>query len=185
MRDIAWETLDSETDYVCPGFAVTREEVRYPDGSTGAFHYVDEPPSVVVVPLTPEGKVVVIEEWRQAVGRASLGFPAGGVDPDDDGLAAAAHRELREETGYVADEVEHLVTAEPANGIANAVHHYFVGVDCLPNGSQDLDADESIRVETTTMDKLEERLRAGDLRDGRTALGLFYYDALRGGADAD
>jgi len=178
MPDLAWETLDSETDYACPGFSVTREEVRYSDGSEGEFHYLEEPPSVVVLPFTPGGEVVVIEEWRQAVDRVNLGFPAGGVESGDDDLAAAAHRELREETGYVADEVEHLAVAEPANGITNAVHHYFVGTDCLPNGSRNLDGDESIRTDLTTTDHLRERLREGDLRDGRTALGLFYYDLL-------
>jgi len=178
MSDLAWETLDSDTDYACPGFSVTRDSVRYPDGSEGEFHYVDEPASVVVLPFTPEDEVVVIEEWRQAVGRINLGFPAGNAEPDDDDLAAAAHRELREETGYVADEVERLAVAEPANGFTNAVHHYFVGVDCIRNGGQDLDHNESIRVDTTELDHLRERLREGGIRDGRTALGLFYYDAL-------
>jgi ADP-ribose pyrophosphatase len=181
MSDLAWETLDSETDYDCPGFSVTREEVRYPDGSEGEFHSVDEPPSVVVIPRTPEGAVVVIEEWRQAVGRVNLGFPAGGVESGDDDLAAAAHRELREETGYVADEVEHLAAAEPANGVTDIVHQYFVGTDCLPNGSQELDGDESIRTDLTTMDHLRERIREGNLRDGRTVLGVFYYDLLYAG----
>jgi ADP-ribose pyrophosphatase len=178
MSDLAWETLGSETDYTCPGFAVTRDRVRLPDGDISEFHYVSEPPSVVVIPITPEEEVVVIEEWRQAVGRVNRGFPAGSADPGDDDLAATAHRELREETGYVAEEVEHLAVAEPANGIADTVHHYFVGTDCLPNGSQELDDDESIRTGLTTMDRLRERLREGTLRDGRTALGVFYYDLL-------
>ncbi|MFB6227923.1 MAG: NUDIX hydrolase [Halobacteriales archaeon] len=178
MSDLAWETLDSETDYTCSGFAVTRDRARLPGGDVTEFHYVSEPPSVVVIPLTPDEEVVVIEEWRQAVNRANLAFPAGNADPEDDDLAAAAHRELREETGYVADEVEHLAAAEPANGFTDAVHHYFVGTDCLPNGSQELDDDESIRTELTTMDHLRERLRKGNLRDGRTALGVFYYDLL-------
>ncbi|MFB6296031.1 MAG: NUDIX hydrolase [Halobacteriales archaeon] len=178
MSDLAWETLASETDYDCPGFSVTRDRVRLPEGSTTEFHYVDEPESVVIVPFTPEGEVVVIEEWRQAVDRVNLGFPAGNAEPDDDDLAAGAHRELREETGYVADEVEYLAAAEPANGIASSVNHYFVARDCIRNGGQDLDGDESIRTDTTTMDRLRERLREGDLRDGRSALGVFYYDLL-------
>ena len=178
MSDLGWDTLNSETDYTCSGFSVTRDRVRLPDGDVTEFHYVSEPPSVVVIPITPDEEVVVIEEWRQAVDRVNLGFPAGSVDPDDDDLAAAAHRELREETGYVADEVEHLAVAEPTNGITDTVHHYFVGTDCLPNGSQELDGDESIRTDLTTMDHLHERLQKGDLRDGRTALGVFYYDLL-------
>jgi len=178
MSDLAWETIDSETDYACPGFSVTRDRVRLPDGSDQDFHYVDEPESVVIVPFTPEGEVVVIEEWRQAVDRVNLGFPAGNAEADDDDLAAAAHRELREETGYVADEVSYLAAAEPANGIASSVNHYFVGRECVHNGGQDLDHDESIRTEVTTMDRLRERLRDGNLRDGRTALGVFYYGLL-------
>jgi ADP-ribose pyrophosphatase len=178
MSDLAWETLDSETDYTCPGFSVTRDRVGLPDGDVTEFHYVSEPPSVVVIPITPEDEVVVIEEWRQAVGRVNRGFPAGSADSGDDDLTDTAHRELREETGYVADEVEHLAAAEPANGITDTVHHYFVGTDCLPNGSQELDGDESIRTDLTTMDRLQERLREGSLRDGRTALGVFYYDLL-------
>jgi len=181
MSDLGWDTLGSETDYARSGFSVTRDRVRLPDGDVTEFHYVSEPPSVVVIPLTPDEEVVVIEEWRQAVDRVNLGFPAGSVDPDDDDLAAAAHRELREETGYVADEVEHLAVAEPANGVTDIVHQYFVGTDCLPNGSQELDGDESIRTDLTTMDHLRERIREGNLRDGRTVLGVFYYDLLYAG----
>ncbi len=178
MSDLAWDTLDSTTDYARSDLSVTRDRVRLPDGDITEFQYLSEPPSVVVIPLTPQKEVVVIEEWRQPVERVSRGFPAGGAESDDADLAAAAHRELREETGYVADEVEHLATAEPANGFTDAVHHYFVGTDCLSNGSQELDGDESIRTDLTTMDHLRERLRKGNLRDGRTALGVFYYDLL-------
>jgi len=77
MDDLAWETLDTDIDYRCPGFDVRRDEVRFPDGETDGYHYVDEAPAVVVLPLTPDGDVVVIDEWRQAVGRVNRGLPAG------------------------------------------------------------------------------------------------------------
>ncbi|WP_380679410.1 NUDIX hydrolase [Salinigranum sp. GCM10025319] len=183
--DLAWELLGSAVDYTCPGFDVRRDEVRLPDGTESDYHYVDEPPAVVVLPFTTSDRgeeVVVIEEWRQAVGRASRGLPAGTTEADDDDLAAAARRELEEETGYEAGDVEPLLSAEPINGVANAVHHYFVARDCTPTAEQDLDFNESIRVSTTAYDDLLAAALAGEIRDGRTLLGVFAYE-LRGRDD--
>jgi ADP-ribose pyrophosphatase len=178
--DLAWELLGSAVDYSCPGFDVRRDDVRLPDGTETDYHYVDEPPAVVVLPFVagddPGEELVVIEEWRQAVGRVSRGLPAGTTEPDDDDLAAAARRELVEETGYEAGSVEPLLSSEPINGVANAVHHYFVARDCTPTGEQDLDFNESIRVTTTPYDDLLAGALDGDVRDGRTLLGVFAYE---------
>ncbi|WP_101294294.1 NUDIX domain-containing protein [Halegenticoccus soli] len=173
---LAWETTGSAIDYSCPGFDVRRDDVRLPDGTETDYHYVDEPPAVVILPFTPDGRVVVIEEWRQAVGRINRGLPAGSTEPEDADLAAAARRELTEETGYEAETVEPLVTVEPTNGIANSVHHYFVARGCEPTGERDLDFNESIRVATTAYDDLLASILDGDVRDGRTALGVQHYE---------
>lgn len=190
--DLAWDLLDSVIDYSCPGFDVRRDDVRLPDGTETDYHYVDEPPAVVVLPFVggDDGEhdehderdgesLVVIEEWRQAVGRVSRGLPAGTTEPDDDDLETAARRELTEETGYEAGDVEHLVSAEPINGLANAVHHYFVARDCTATGEQELDFNESIRVSTASFDTLRQSALDGEIRDGRTLLGVFAY-ALHG-----
>ncbi|QLD86812.1 NUDIX hydrolase [Natronomonas halophila] len=176
---LAWETLASETDYTCPGFDVVRDEVRLPDGTETDFHYVSEPPSVVVLPFTEDGDVVVIEEWRQAVDRVNYGLPAGGLEAEDVDMDAAAKRELAEETGYEAAAIESLATYEPTNGLFDSVFHYVVAHGCTPTAEQDLDHNESIRVETASFTDLKERALADDLRDGRSALGILQY-ALRG-----
>jgi ADP-ribose pyrophosphatase len=180
---LAWETLASGIDYDCPGFSVRRDEVRLPDGTETAFHSVTDDPSVVVLPFTTDGDVVVIEEWRQAVERVNYGLPAGGVE-DEDGtgaeadLAATAHRELTEETGYEAAAVEHLASHEPSNGLFDTVFHYFVAHGCEATGEQALDANESIRVRTATFDELRDAALTGAMPDGRSALGILHY-ALR------
>ncbi len=181
-EELAWETTSTEIDYECPGFDVRRDEVVLPDGTETDFHYVDELPAVVILPFTPDGDVVVIEEWRQAVGRASLGLPAGTVEPDDEGLETAARRELAEETGYEAGSVEPAGTYEPTNGIANTVHHYFVARDCEPTAEQELDFNESIRVRTAAYDRLVADAVEGRLRDGRAALGLLRHELAGDGA---
>jgi ADP-ribose pyrophosphatase len=182
--DLRWETTDSAIDYTCPGFDIRRDEVTLPDGTASDYHYVDEPAAVVILPFTPNGDVVVIEEWRQAVGRVNRGLPAGSVESADGDLAVAARRELREETGYEAEAVTHLFAAEPTNGIANSVHHHFVARGCTPTGDQDLDFNESIRVETADYDELVAAALDGDLRDGRAMHALVQYE-LRHGVGAE
>lgn len=174
MSDNAWETLDREVAYSCDGFDIVREDVRLPDGERTDFDYLSEAESVVVLPFTIYGKVVVIDEWRQAVGRLNRGIPAGNMEPDEE-PAAAARRELREETGYEAGKLSHMTTVEPANGFSDAVFHYYVARECEQTDQQDLDHDESISVETTTLDDLVAAVQDGDLRDGRAAFGVVYY----------
>lgn len=172
---LSWETVDRSVAYSCAGFDVINETVRLPDGTETDFDYVSEPPSVAVLPLTGDGQVVLIEEWRQAVDRVNRGIPAGTAEMDDPSLEAAAARELREETGYEAGDLETLGTVEPANGIADAVLHLFVGHDCTPSTDQSLDVDESIRVSPESWASLRERVAAGDVRDGRTVLAVSRY----------
>jgi ADP-ribose pyrophosphatase len=119
-------------------------------------------------------EVVVIEEWRQAVGRVNRGLPAGSMERGED-VEAAARRELAEETGYEAASIEALVTVEPSNGIANSVHHHVVARGCTPTAERALDHNESIRVDTAAYDDLVAAAVAGDLRDGRAVLALLVH----------
>ena len=174
MDDLAWETLDTRTSYRCEGFDVVTDDVRLPDGTVAEFDYLSEEDSVVILPFDANGDVVVIEEWRQAVGRVNRGLPAGNLD-DGEAPAAAAHRELAEETGHEAAELELLTSVEPANGFADAVFHYFVAYGCEPTAAQALDYNESIRVGTASFEALRGAARDGELRDGRSMLAVCYY----------
>ena len=188
---LRWETLDTEIDYECPGFEVRRDDVRLPDSTETDYHYVDESPAVVILPLTPDGDVVVIEEWRQAVDRVNRGLPAGTMERADGGERApwfdqsatfesverAARRELTEETGYAAGEIEQLTTVEPSNGISNSVHHHVVARGCTTAGGQNLDDNESIRVETTDFESLYTAVVDGEIRDGRTVIAVYQFAA--------
>ncbi|WP_256288748.1 NUDIX hydrolase [Halobellus inordinatus] len=175
-EELAWETTGTEIDYTCPGFDVRRDDVVLPNGTETGFHYVEEPQAVVILPLTPDGEVVLIEEWRQAVGRVNRGLPAGSAEPDDDDLDAVARRELAEETGYEAGSLRQLFTIEPANGLLNSVHHFYLARDCEPTAEQDLDFNESIRVSLAEYDDLLSDVLDGEIRDGRTVTGITRYE---------
>jgi ADP-ribose pyrophosphatase len=175
---LAWRTIDSTVAYPCPAFAIRHEEVELPDGTATDFDYLSEPPAVVILPFSSDGGVLLIEEWRQAVGRVNRGIPTGTVEREDSDLEAAARRELREETGYRTERVRRLTTVEPANGVADSVHHYFLAEDCELAGEQDLDTDESIRVCEASYEEFREAVRAGEVRDGRAVLGVAFYELL-------
>jgi ADP-ribose pyrophosphatase len=179
-EDLAWETRDSWVAYDCPGFEIRHDEVTLPDGTETDFDYLAEPPAVMVLPFTPDGDVVCIREWRHAVDRVNFGIPVGSVEDDDVDLATAARRELAEETGYVAERVDPLVTVEPANGIANSEFNAFVAHGCTPDGDQDLDFNESIRPTTVPYDELREAVAAGEVRDGRTVLTVAQFELVGG-----
>jgi len=187
--ELAWKTTGTELEYDCPGFGVRRDDVRLPDGTETGYHYVDEPPAVVVLPVTDDGEAVVIEEWRQAVGRVNRGVPAGTVeradgvdrepwfddDPEYETIETAARRELTEETGYEADAIHHLTTVEPSNGVSQAVHHHVLATGCTPAGDQNLDDNESIRVTTTPVSELRAAVLAGETRDARTVIAVHQF----------
>jgi ADP-ribose pyrophosphatase len=176
--ELEWTTVDSEVAYSCPGFEVVSQTVELPDGTRTDFDYLSEPPAVVILPVTPQQDVVVIDEWRQAVERVNRGIPAGTVEPTDDDLATAARRELREETGYEAGTIDSLLTVEPTNGVADSVHHYFLARDCTPTEGQQLDSDESISVSTTSMAELRQAVLDGDVRDGRLVTAVTYWSLV-------
>ncbi len=180
MTDHSWETRESQVSYSCDGFDIVTDRVRLPTGHETDFDYCSQPASVVVLPLTTAGDVVVIDEWRQAVGRICRGLPAGTLEPDDADPASGARRELAEETGYEADSIEHLTTVEPANGFADAIYQYFVARGCEPAGEQRLDEDETITVDTARRAELLDAIRTGDIRDGRTAFAITYFELLGG-----
>ena len=118
-----------------------------------------------VVPVTPGGEVVMVEQWRHAIERRSLEFPAGGVDQGE-APEAAARRELREEAGAEAGPLVHLGTlaTEPSRHTNWA--HVYLACDAVITSEPKLDASEDLAVRHVRLGDLAGMVARGEIVHG-------------------
>lgn len=120
-----------------------REALEMPDGYEIDWYYVDTPPSVLIVPVTADGSVVMVRQWRHNLKRHTLEFPAGAVDSGES-LEKAAERELREETGFtLADggRLRRLGAFCSLPSETNKYTHMFLASPVIPDGPAAGDAE--------------------------------------------
>ncbi|MFM8497080.1 MAG: NUDIX domain-containing protein [Planctomycetia bacterium] len=148
-------------------------------GTAGVREVVEHPGSVVVVPLVAPDRVCLVDVVRVAVGTTLLELPAGTLDREET-LAAAAARELAEETGYRAGRITPLGGFWMSPGILRERMHLFVAEDLEP-GPQALEPGEQIRTRVVPWSEAIEMCRDGRIEDAKTVAGLLLVDARRGG----
>lgn len=153
---------------------VRDDEVRLdPGGRLAKREVVEHPGAAAIVPLWPDGRVLLVRQYRYAAGQALLELPAGTLRPGED-PAACARRELAEETGAVALSLDLLASVFASPGFCTErIHIYLARLPAGDVGETHPDADE--RVETVALPLAEALAMAADgrLQDAKTVTGLF------------
>ena len=119
-----WRTLGAKYLYRSPWCSFRVDEVRLPDGVEIDYGILESAGFAAVVPLTDEGNVVLVRQWRQPAGAFTLELPGGGLEGGED-PREAAKRELLEETGYRAEDLSHLAVIHTSPGRSTETCHLF------------------------------------------------------------
>lgn len=146
------------------------DRVTLPNGATVDLEVIRHPGAAAIVPMKDDGTVILIRQFRHAVGGFIYEIPAGKLHPGEDPRDCAA-RELEEEIGYRASSFELLTSIFTAPGFADEVIHIYKGTG-LTRGRQKLDHDEVLNVVELPIEKAIDQIQDGTIRDGKTIVGL-------------
>ena len=152
---------------------VTLEEVLSPDGRCSLRETVRHPGAVAILPILDDGRVVLIENFRHAVGGLLLEVPAGTLEPGEI-PRDCAERELVEETGYRPGSLRLIQDYYTTPGFTDERMWLYAAWN-LESGEQNLQPGEHIQVLTRTQAQVEELLAEGKIIDGKTILALLWW----------
>lgn len=161
-------------------FRLRRDHVRSPHhGREFHFYVLEAPDWINVIPLTPDGKVVLIRQYRPGTEEVSLEIPGGMVDDEDGDPAETARRELLEETGYAAEEIIAIGRVAPNPAIMDNHCHTFLARNARPVAEPQFDGAEYIELELVDLDEVPQLITDGRITHSLVVAAFYYYEQYR------
>ena len=173
MDDGRWRTLDRNYLYRNPWCAFRVDEVVLPSGTTIEYGVLEGVGFAAVVPITEDGRVVLVRQWRQPLEAFTLELPSGGIESGEEPIDAA-ERELLEETGYRAQGLVHLASVHTSTGRTTEVCHLFTCRVVRDPGGPRPEPTEYLRVVELPLQEASKEISSGRITDAATVLGLLW-----------
>jgi ADP-ribose pyrophosphatase len=177
-----WQKLKSELIGDFAVFSLRQDTSRSPrTGRDHRFFVLDTVDWINVVAVTPEGQVVLIRQYRHGTEAVTLEIPGGMVDATDGSPAAAAGRELLEETGYAAEEIIHIGTVTPNPAIQSNRCHTFLARNAQPVSAPQFDGTEDIEFELVDLAQIPQFITSGQIDHALVIAAFYFYEQYRNG----
>lgn len=154
------------------------DTMQLPNGKEAKWDFIKHNGAAAVVPVTEDGKILMVSQYRNALERDTLEIPAGGLNPGEATDVAAA-RELEEETGYASQDLELLISIRTTVAFCNEKIDVYVAKN-LVKTHQHLDEDEYLNVGAYTLDELEKMIFEHKIEDAKTISALMAYKVKYG-----
>ena len=157
---------------------IYKDTMQLPNGKTEEWDYVaHRRGAAAVLPVLPDGRIVMVRQYRNALERETLEIPAGCRDSLTEDTLVSASRELEEETGYRSDDISFLISLKTTVAFCNEAIDVYLAKN-LVKGEQHLDDAESIEVEIHSLDELCDMIYKGQLQDSKTVSAILAYSNL-------
>lgn len=150
------------------------DKVQDPEGNVQAYDFIGHKGAAAVMPVTDDGKIVMVRQYRNALDRFTLEIPAGGLNTKDEPFVICAARELEEETGYKSDDLELLIAVNTTIAFCNEKIEIYVARN-LKRSRQHLDEGEFVDVEEYTIEELVEKVYNMEIMDAKTVSAILAY----------
>lgn len=179
------DTIASHRIFTGRNVKMDVDQVRFPDGSTGELEIVRHPGAAAVVPFLddptdPDPELLLIRQYRYAAGGYLYEIPAGKLDGGAEDPKVCAHRELKEETGYTAEHMEHMFSTLTTPGFSNEMIHIFMAYG-LKEGEAATEAHEFLEPHRFRLSRVLQMIQQGDIQDAKTTIGILFAAGFRAG----
>ena len=170
-----WKTLNSEIVFdPHVRMRIRKDTVELPNGRVlDDFYLWLEGDVALIVPITKDGKFILVKQYKHGIGREVIEFPAGMVDDNED-PAFTAKRELQEETGYFSDNFKQITILHNSPTKVVSDIYVYLAKDCVLNGKQSLDENEDIEVLLKTKEEVEKMIVINEINTAGT-ISAFYF----------
>lgn len=180
MPVTSWDVLDDVSlgDYKI--FELHQRRMRSPATEREFdFYVLDVPNWVNIIPITPDGDVVCVRQFRAGTEAVTLEVPGGMIDPEDDDPVAAGLREMREETGYTADRCVNLGAVAPNPAIQSNRCYSIAALDAVPDGPPQLEGAEEIEITHVPLGAIPGLILDGTITHSLVVAAFYLLDAHR------
>ncbi len=169
-----FKRLDRELVYQGAIVDFYKDTIQVPNGNVVKWDFIKHQGAAAVLPVREDGKLIMVRQYRNALDRYTLELPAGGLNGPDEPTKEAAARELTEETGYDAEQLELLISIYTTVAFCNEKIDIYLARGLKP-GKQHLDEDEYINVEAYNVEELCEMIYTCRIQDSKTVAAILAY----------